>query len=140
MEDYVPSEWFSPLKDGSNIEGKFKTKRGLMAMKKGNLQVIFFLKTKIMILSCISIRNLKCLSKGSFTDFNVWDSFLSEEDLEEFTLCKYVECLNILTDLAKKITLCKFADTSCVLTVLSDCYVGQTWWETSCHGTAMIGR
>ena len=42
VEDYVPSEWFGPLTDGSNIEGKFKTKRGLMAMKKGNLQVRFF--------------------------------------------------------------------------------------------------
>ena len=25
--------------DGSNVEGKFKTRKGLVAMKKGNLQV-----------------------------------------------------------------------------------------------------
>ena len=30
-----------------------------------------------------------CFLKGSFTDFNVWDSFLSQDDLEQFTLCKY---------------------------------------------------
>ena len=28
------------------------------------------------------------ISQGSFTDFNVWDSFLPETDMEEFTLCR----------------------------------------------------
>ena len=40
VEDYVPSEWFSPMTDGTNVEGKPKTRKGLLAMKKGNLQVI----------------------------------------------------------------------------------------------------
>ena len=39
MEDYLPGEWFSPMLDGTNVEGKFKTRKGLVAMKKGNLQV-----------------------------------------------------------------------------------------------------
>ena len=40
MEDYVPAEWFSPMLDGSNEEGKFKTRKGIVAMKRGNLQVL----------------------------------------------------------------------------------------------------
>ena len=39
IEDYIPSEWFSPMRDGSGVEGKPRTKRGLMAMKKNNMQV-----------------------------------------------------------------------------------------------------
>ena len=39
MEDFLPGEWFSPMLDGTNVEGKFKTRKGLVAMKKGNLQV-----------------------------------------------------------------------------------------------------
>ena len=35
----MPGEWFSPMLDGTNVEGKFKTRKGLVAMKKGNLQV-----------------------------------------------------------------------------------------------------
>ena len=40
VEDYVPAEWFSPMLDGSNEEGKFKTRKGIVAMKRGNLQVL----------------------------------------------------------------------------------------------------
>ena len=39
VEDYLPGDWLSPMLDGSNVEGKFKTRKGLVAMKKGNLQV-----------------------------------------------------------------------------------------------------
>ena len=35
----MPAEWFSPMLDGSNEEGKFKTRKGIVAMKRGNLQV-----------------------------------------------------------------------------------------------------
>ena len=40
VEDYVPAEGFSPMLDGSNEEGKFKTRKGIVAMKRGNLQVL----------------------------------------------------------------------------------------------------
>ena len=40
VEDYVPAEWFSPMLDGSNEEGKFKTRKGIVALKRGNLQVL----------------------------------------------------------------------------------------------------
>ena len=46
VEDYVPSEWFSPMTDGTNVEEKPKTKKGLMAMKKGNIQVMYFSEPK----------------------------------------------------------------------------------------------
>ena len=39
VEDYLPGEWLSPMLDGSNVEGKFKTRKGLLAMKKANIQV-----------------------------------------------------------------------------------------------------
>ena len=39
VEDYLPAEWLSPMLDGSNAEGKFKTRKGLVAMKKSNIQV-----------------------------------------------------------------------------------------------------
>ena len=42
VEDYLPSEWFSPATDGSSIDGKPITRKGLMAMKKYNMQVISF--------------------------------------------------------------------------------------------------
>ena len=41
VEDFIPSDMFSPATDGSSIEGKPRARRGLMAMKKNNLQVIF---------------------------------------------------------------------------------------------------
>ena len=47
VEDYLPSEWFSPMTDGSEIEGKPKTKRGLLAMKKGVMEVTYLFSTKI---------------------------------------------------------------------------------------------
>ena len=64
--------------DGSNVEGKFKTRKGLVAMKKGNLQVT----------SSDGCIDAKDDFQGSFTDFNVWDSFLPETEMEEFTLCR----------------------------------------------------
>ena len=39
VEDYLPGEFLSPMLDGTNAEGKFKTRKGIMAMKKGTLQV-----------------------------------------------------------------------------------------------------
>ena len=39
VEDYLPAEWLSPMLDGSKAEGKFKTRKGLVAMKKSNIQV-----------------------------------------------------------------------------------------------------
>merc|ERR1719458_2375751 len=36
------------------------------------------------------------VKEGSFTDFNVWDSFLPETDMEEFTLCRSNMAGNLL--------------------------------------------
>ena len=43
----MPGEWLSPMLDGSNIEGKFKTRKGLIAMKKGNDKVATLIKEKL---------------------------------------------------------------------------------------------
>ena len=40
VDDYLPGEWLSPSVDGSNVEGKFKTRKGVLALHKENLQVV----------------------------------------------------------------------------------------------------
>ena len=42
VEDYLPGEWLGPMLDGTDVEGKFKTRKGLVAMKRANLQVHCF--------------------------------------------------------------------------------------------------
>ena len=63
LEDFLPSQWFGPMKDGTKGEDEFLTMKGLVAMKKDLLQ-------------------------GSFTDFNVWNSLLSVDEMKRFTLCQ----------------------------------------------------
>ena len=40
VDDYVPGEWLSPTVDGSNVDGKFKTRKGVLVLHKENLQVL----------------------------------------------------------------------------------------------------
>ena len=61
LDDFVPSKWLGRMSDGSKTENL--TRKGIIAMKKDNIQ-------------------------GKFTDFNVWDFFLSKEDMSRFTTCQ----------------------------------------------------
>ena len=40
VDDYLPGEWLSPMVDGSNVDGKFKTRKGVLVLHKENLQVL----------------------------------------------------------------------------------------------------
>ena len=60
IEDFVPSQWFGRMEDGSKMENL--TRRGILLLKKENVQ-------------------------GSITDLNVWDSLLSTEEMQTFTMC-----------------------------------------------------
>ena len=62
VEDFLPSQWLGRMEDGSKKEGEFLTRRGILVLKKENVQ-------------------------GSFTDLNVWDSLLSNKDMKKFTTC-----------------------------------------------------
>jgi hypothetical protein len=66
LEDILPSEWFGPMVDGSRTDNL--TKRGTLAMKKED--------------DSHSVL-------GSFTDFNVWDKVLTEQEMRDFTSCSY---------------------------------------------------
>ena len=62
VDDFIPSQWLGRLEDGSKKEGEFLTRRGILVLKKENVQ-------------------------GSLTDLNVWDSLLSKEEMQKFTMC-----------------------------------------------------
>ena len=81
-----------------------------------------------------------CILKGSFTDFNVWDSFLSEADMEDFTRCKYMfnyltHCFELGTMLGTQVP-----SIGTMLGLTQCCFEGQTWSETFCPGMEMTGR
>ena len=63
LDDHLPSEWLTPMQDGSKTKEEFLTRKGILFMKKQNIQ-------------------------GSFTDFNVWDTVLPLEEMKKFTLCQ----------------------------------------------------
>ena len=63
LDDHLPSEWLEPMLDGSKTKDDFLTRKGILFMKKQNIQ-------------------------GSFTDFNVWDTFLPLEEMKKFSLCQ----------------------------------------------------
>ena len=64
VEDYLPSEWFSPMTDG--IKTHNLTMKGTIVLMK----------------------DPTVSAMGSFTDFNVWDVELSSEEMINFTLCR----------------------------------------------------